>query len=141
MMFWDASAVVPLLVRQACTTAVLRLQRSDPDMIVWWGTEIECVSALARLVREGYLDDKIFREAEMRLNRLADDWHVILPADPLRSTARRLLRIHALRAADALQLSAALRACEALPRRFTFVCLDERLGQAAVREGFELRPR
>lgn len=51
-------------------------------------------------------------------------------------TARRLLRVHALRAADALQLAAAIAASEADPASLDLVMLDEQLAEAARREGF-----
>jgi hypothetical protein len=60
------------------------------------------------------------------------------PTDEIRETARRLLRVHALRAADALQLAAAFVAAERRPPTMTFVTLDERLRTAAAREGFVL---
>jgi hypothetical protein len=46
------------------------------------------------------------------------------------------LRVHDLRVADALQLAAALAAAEARPATLAVVCLDDRLGAAAEREGF-----
>lgn len=48
--------------------------------------------------------------------------------------------MHALRSADALQLAAALVACDERPRGETFVSLDERLRNAAQREGFTVLP-
>ncbi|MCE7960365.1 MAG: PIN domain-containing protein, partial [Acidobacteria bacterium ACB2] len=38
MRFWDASAIVPLLVSQASTERVRRLYREDPAVVVWWAT-------------------------------------------------------------------------------------------------------
>jgi len=46
-----------------------------------------------------------------------------------------LLRIHPLRAADSLQLAAALTVAEQEPSSLSFVCLDQRLAEAAIREG------
>jgi hypothetical protein len=43
-----------------------------------------------------------------------------------------------LRAADALQLAGAVIAAEHEPRSMDFVCLDDRLAEAASREGFRL---
>ena len=61
--------------------------------------------------------------------------------DPLvRHRAERLLALHPLRAGDALQLSAALVACEERPEGELLVCLDARLREAAAREGFHLVP-
>jgi len=54
--------------------------------------------------------------------------------------AKRCLMVHPLRAADALQLGAALVACGDDPHGFEFVCVDERLNEAARREGFTVRP-
>jgi predicted nucleic acid-binding protein len=56
----------------------------------------------------------------------------------LRQTAIRLLRVHGLRGADALQLGAALAVAEDQPASFRVVTLDDRLGQAAEREGFRV---
>lgn len=105
-------------------------------MVVWWATEVECVSAIARLEREGSLTSQSTREALERLDALAQGWHEIQPVASVRRTARRLLRVHALRAADALQLAAAIVASQAHPESLRIVSLDDRLIDAARREGF-----
>jgi uncharacterized protein with PIN domain len=46
MKFWDASAIVPLLVDEPARQRLLTDLEADPTMFVWWGTPIECVSAL-----------------------------------------------------------------------------------------------
>jgi hypothetical protein len=51
-------------------------------------------------------------------------------------SAKRLLRVHDLRTADALQLAAAVFVAEARPPTLEFVSLDDRLLAAARREGF-----
>ncbi|MHC4974262.1 MAG: hypothetical protein ACYTG3_18225 [Planctomycetota bacterium] len=53
---------------------------------------------------------------------------------------KRLLGIHNLRAADALQLGAALAAASDDPTAWELVCLDECLARAARREGFAVVP-
>lgn len=55
--------------------------------------------------------------------------------EQLKDLAKRLLRVHPLRTADALQLAAAL-VYRAEGSPLDFVCLDERLCSAAEREGF-----
>jgi predicted nucleic acid-binding protein len=62
----------------------------------------------------------------------------VQPVTAVRTTAIRLLRVHPLRAADALQLAAAIVAAEDHPATLQLVTLDERLAQAAEREGFEV---
>lgn len=138
MKFWDSSAIVPLLIEEAATSAVMDLYREDPLLIVWWGTELECVSALARLERQQGLSPATLTEALQRLQELKSTWQEIQPIDLVRETAIRLLRVHDLRAADSLQLAGAILASEHRPAFLDFVCLDERLLIAAQREGFTI---
>jgi predicted nucleic acid-binding protein len=142
MRFWDSSALVPLLVTSQATPAVIEAFRADPEVIVWWASLVECTSALARLEREGHLDGSARVAAKGRLERYATGWQEVVPADRVRDTANRLLLVHPIRAADALQLAAAIVASEDDPRSLTIVTLDERLARAAEREGFPvLEPR
>lgn len=135
MKFWDASAVVPLLVEQRLTPSVRARYREDPALLVWWATAVECESAVARLERGGLLAADAAAKARTRLAQLARRWSEVEPGDALRERARRLLRSHDLRAADALQLAAAATAAEGVPSSLAFVCLDEKLAAAARREG------
>jgi predicted nucleic acid-binding protein len=100
-------------------------------MLVWWGSEVECVSALAQLERADVLDAKAVSIASERLKQLADGWHEVEPSDILRESAVRFLRVHPLRVADALQLAAAFMAAERRPASLQVVTLDERLADAA----------
>ena len=136
MRFWDSSALVPLLVDESSSAAVLGLYESDPEVIAWWATEIECVSALARLERDGSLAQASMGEGIRRLDGLTRAWREIQPVAPVRTAAIRLLRVHPLRTADALQLGAAIVAAEGHASTLEFVTLDDRLAQAADREGF-----
>ena len=136
MRFWDSSAIVPLIVAEASTEAVQAIAGDDPVMCVWWGTEVECVSAVARVEREDSLAAPATTEALRRLDVLAESWNEVQPVAAVRGTARRLLRVHPLRAADALQLAAAVTAAEGVPTSLDVVTLDERLAAAARREGF-----
>jgi hypothetical protein len=136
--FWDASAIVPLLVKEARTSFLQALARRDSDMLAWWGSQVECASALARLEREALLDGKGAALAFDRLKQLADGWHEIEPSEIIRENAVRFLRVHPLRAADALQLAAAFLAAERRPSSLEVVTLDERLADAARKEGFQL---
>ena len=61
---------------------------------------------------------------------------VVLPGEELAATALRLLASHPLRAADALQLAAALVWARGRPSGHELVSLDERLRTAATLEGF-----
>lgn len=139
MRFWDSSAIVPLLVGEATSEAMRGIAEEDPVMLVWWATEVECVSAIARLERDGDLASEATRGALERLDGLAEGWNEVQPLEAARRTARRLLRVHSLRAADALQLAAALIAAEGHAASLEIVTLDDRLIEAARREGLVVR--
>jgi hypothetical protein len=135
MRFWEASAVVPLLIDES-TSADRRSQLEvDSEVVIWWGTYVECESALCRLEREGGEQSDRVWQARDRLNAFAGAWFEVAPADQVRRRAVSLLRVHPLRAADALQLAAGLYAAEKHPALAGFVCNDERLRTAARREG------
>jgi uncharacterized protein len=134
--FWDASAIVPLLIAEASTRRLQALAARDPDILVWWGSKVECASALARLERDAALDPPAVVLAFDRLKQLAAGWHEVDPSDIVRETAARFLRVHPLRAADALQLAAAFIAAEQRPGSLEMLTLDHRLASAAQKEGF-----
>jgi hypothetical protein len=138
MRFWDASAVVPLLVAERSTKAMQAQAEQDPDIFVWWGSEVECASALCRLERMGGLNASALALALSRLKQLASAWHEVEPSDLVRDHALRFLRVHPLRAADAMQLAAAFVVAEMRPSTLAFLTLDERLAEAASKEGFAL---
>jgi len=136
--FWDASAIVPLLVKEATTSFLQTLAKRDSDMLAWWGSQVECASAVARLERDALLDRKGAVFAFDRLKQLVDGWHEIEPNEIVRENALRFLRVHPLRAADALQLAAAFLAAERRPSSLEVVTLDECLADAARKEGFDV---
>ncbi len=138
-MFWDSSALVPVLLSEARSAEVIALLRADRAPAIWWGSPVECQSALHRRRREENLAASALAEALVRLERLVEDMDVVAPTVRLREAAGRALAAHALRAADALQLAAALVWSDEGSGE-AFVCLDDRLRGAAAREGFEVLP-
>jgi predicted nucleic acid-binding protein len=140
MRFWDASAIVPLLVDEPGSPDLRARFEQDAHQVVWWATAIECVSAVIRRERQGSLDRPAAQLALDHLDLLADRWHEVQPTETLRALAIRLLRTHALRAADAQQLAAALMAAEGDPSGLELLCRDARLADAASREGLRVLP-
>jgi len=136
MRYWDSSAILPLVVGESRSADLLALIDIDPAIATWWGTRVECISALARLEREQSLALPSMRAAIARLEALSREWIEVPAIDDVRTQASRLLRTHALRAADALQLAAAIVASDFEPSALVFVSLDVRLSAAAEREGF-----
>jgi predicted nucleic acid-binding protein len=138
--FWDSSALVPLVVRQTLSADADRWLTEDGDVVTWTLTPIEIVSALRRLVRDGGLAERAARQAEDVAAMLLESTHVVADVERVKGIAVRLLRVHALRAADALQLAAALVWADGAPAGLILHTFDRRLAAAAEREGFEVRP-
>jgi len=136
--FWDASAVVPLVVVEEETRHCRRLLTEDSEMVVWVLTVVEVISALARRRREGSLKLPDFRKAKEQLVLLERAWSEVISVEKVRERARRLLESHPLRAADVLQLAAAIIASEENPQDAPLVTLDHRLALAAEKEGFKV---
>jgi uncharacterized protein len=134
--FWDSSALVPLLFTQTTTPQAEQCLREDRDIVVWALTPVELTSALFRLLREGALDLAAALAAERRADELLSRCAVVRDLDRARVLARRLLRVHPLRAADAMQLAAALVWADGDLSQRGFHTLDRRLALAASAEGF-----
>lgn len=137
MRFWDSSAIVAIVVEESRSAACRALLRSDPGQVVWCLTRTEVLSALWRRHRRGDLAADQIRRAQQRLACLAVRWAEVDAVMLVREQAERMLRVHPLHTADALQLGAALVAFDGRPRGRAFVSLDDVLTAAADREGFD----
>lgn len=136
--FWDASALVPLCIAQGISHNV-QILYTRYELVVWWTTPVEIASALARLVRMREIGSEDWAKARHVAAVLADDWSAIQPSNALRANAAKLVDRHDLRAADALQLAAALEWCEGAPHGEVFLTADQKLREAAVLSGFDGR--
>jgi predicted nucleic acid-binding protein len=139
-MFWDSSALVPLLLPEARSAALTAQLAADKDPTIWWATPLECQSAIHRRHRDAPLPPAALSLASERLRALVELVDTVSPTDEVRRRAARLVAVHPLRAADALQLAAALVWCEEQPHGEGFVSLDARLRDAARSEGFDVAP-
>lgn len=135
MKFWDSSAVIPLIIEETASIELRACHGRDREMLVWWGTLLECHSAIARRERAGMLPAAVRSQASRALRELSDYWIEVEPVASIREAAVRLVRIHDLRAADALQLAAAVLVRPEGSGAMEFVCLDRRLAAAASKEG------
>jgi predicted nucleic acid-binding protein len=138
--FWDSSAIIPLVIEERTSSDAEAWLREDDDVVVWALTSIEVVSALERRVREGTLGERDALAAEDLAFDLLEGAHEVRAVDAARAVAIRLLRTHALRSADAMQLAAALLWVDGTAAGALLHTLDRRLGMAALREGFRVMP-
>ena len=115
----------------------------DCQIVICRLAEAEVSSALARRRKAGSLNPAEYASAIDTLRRDLQIMRIVELPPALFSAVHSLLDRHALRAADALQLSAALtlrdRAQE-ITEDIEFVCHDERLRSAARAEGLRVLP-
>jgi len=136
MRYWDSSALVPLIIEEIRTKKCEELLQSDPQIVTWWLSKVECTSAFCRLQRDDIIDENQLRLALTDLTTLWRGIAEILPVEMFRTTATRLLRVHPLKAADSMQLAAAILAAGEERNGLEFISFDERLLIAADKEGF-----
>jgi uncharacterized protein len=136
----DTSAVVALIVGEPETARAKDIADEDPAIAAWWATRTECMSAVARLRRERKIEPEDETRTKRLVLQLAAEWTEIAPGKRLRDRAERLLSVHPRRAADAFQLAAALLWARGKTTGRKFVSFDDRLRQAAGREGFGVLP-
>ena len=136
--FWDTSALVPLLVAERQTARAERWLREDVGVVVWTLTRVELLSALSRRQRQEPGAVRRLQAARRELLAAWERWSEVTAVDLVRRHAERLVERHPLRAADALQIGAALAAAEDDPAGLDFVTLDRQQALAAEREGFRV---
>jgi uncharacterized protein len=121
MSFWDSSALVPLCTNEPRSISAGKLWKQFPQRFVWWETSVEICSALARLEREKIITPQKRLSAEKRLKVLEKVWTEIQPAARIKELARTFPAQHKMKAADSLQLAAALVWCNEQPKGRAFI--------------------
>ena len=140
MKFWDSSAIIPLCLEEPNTRKLIDILSTDRNLVVWWGSSIECYSALIRLKKEKAISESEWQDAQNILKNLEDSWIEIQPISRVKEFAERILRLHSLKAADSFQLAAALLWAQNNPSEYDFVTFDNKLKIAAMKEGFKIFP-
>jgi predicted nucleic acid-binding protein len=136
--FWDSSALAPLVMEEPRSHACRRLLKDRSGVAVWAFTRTEMTSAVWQRARMSALPSATVMKALNRIEALSRGWSEIIDLEQVRDRAERLLGSHDLRAADALQLAAALVLTRDRPRGHDFVTADGALGRAAAAEGFNV---
>lgn len=136
MNFWDASGIVSLVVNEPQQAFARSILESDGGVAVWWGTSVEYASAVARRIRDGSVIVDRLDELVNFIDDLSTRWFEVQPDSKIKESAKMLVHRYPLRAADSLQLAAALSFVERYSRNTGFVCFDARLNWAATQEGF-----
>jgi uncharacterized protein len=133
--FWDSSSLVPVCIVQRPTAAIRNLA-TKYRFVVWWCTPVEIRGAFERLVRTGEMTSAEHARAQRSLDLMRLSWREMEPTEKLRAQAESLLKVFPLKAADSLQLAAALAWCGDNPQGRSFISGDKQLLAAASQLGF-----
>ncbi len=138
MNYWDSSALVTLFVEQSQSEKYLKKIKQDAEVLTAWHAVPECVSAFCRLQRENFITEAQLNTLIRHLEEAAENWYIITPGKRLEKLTLRSLRVHPLRAMDAIHLAAACLARNEESPAMGFFTEDARLRTAASKEGFEM---
>lgn len=139
MLYWDTSALFAFLITEKHSAPLRARVAAQGDSTAYTSiiTPLEFESALQRRLLERTLN---LREAD-QARLFGIDFRkkaFLLPLDQnALDTALHLQKIYGLRPGDAIQLASA-RLGTGNPSRVSFLCLDEKLTEAAKREGFQV---
>jgi predicted nucleic acid-binding protein len=136
--FWDSSALVSLVVEEPRSDACRRLLRDGAGIAVWTLTRTEMVSAVWQRARMGKVPSSALAKALAKIEAMSRGWTEVSDVEGVRDRAERALGQHELRAADALQLGAALLLTNDRPKGRDFVTADGALARAAMVDGFRV---
>ena len=138
MNFWDASALIPLIVLEPQTEQCRNWYQEDPLVVCWAMTKLEILSALSRRARQGILSNEELIKSQHFLHKLSQHFHEVKDLYRVRFRAERLILIHPIKSADSQQLAAALVSTEEMPQGHRFLTFDIKLKEAARKEGFSI---
>lgn len=140
MRFWDSSAIVPLLIREATSGDLRALLATDVHIAASFITSLEVGSALWRRDHNNELSSDEHAAADDAFEKLNQSWSEVADIFDAREVALEVITRHALRSGDAIQLASALIACGYDAASLPFVTLDNTLASAARAEGFIVLP-
>jgi len=115
------------------------MKADGSGMLVCWVTKVECVSAFARRAGRALCLHPMAGMLERLDSRRTSGTSCSRRSAPAAAPGE-MLRVHPLRAGDALQLAAALLGSEGDPKSLELMTLDEQLSEAANKEGFVTLP-
>jgi predicted nucleic acid-binding protein len=139
MQYWDASALIPLVVRQPpFSEQCRRIFQGRAPRSTAFVSRVECRSAIERLAREGALDPTSRRRCVARVDRLFAGFDLVAFSADVEREALALLSRHPLRSMDALQLACALTLGPGGVDTVQLVCCDHRLAAAGAAERLTL---
>ena len=90
MRYWDSSALIALHLEQQATAQVRDIYAKDPDVLTWTLSDVEVRSGIARLGRDGAIDQAGVQTAIARIESFWEMVHEIYLVEAVKPRAKRL---------------------------------------------------
>src|SRR5437870_4971740 len=134
--FLDSSALLKRYRQETGSQWMLQLTQTSDRIVISRLAQLEVTAAIVRRARQAGNTPQQVAAALASLNReIAEMFEVIELAGPVIPQATALTKTHALRAADAIQLSCAMLARPEPSADYYRVSADDELNTAAAAEG------
>lgn len=127
-------------MREPASERIEPLLQRDPEVAFWWGAPLECGEALLAAHRKERISAGDLQKARSVIDHLRARAFEVQPTEEVRARTLRILSVHVLKAAAALELAAALIWCRERTHGVAFVSLHPPLRLAAALEGFRVLP-
>lgn len=139
MLYWDSSALVAAFIDEQETEKIRSFSVKAGSLRSYTAiiTPLEVESAIQRKFLEQSITMKQADQARLYMTELRRETYLVIGDQTVLDTALHLQKIYGLRVADAFQLASARVGTED-PSKVNFLCLDNKLNQAAKREGFHV---
>jgi predicted nucleic acid-binding protein len=140
ILYLDTSALVKRYFREPYTDQVIAKWQEATEVVTSSVAYAETLAALYRKKRESALKGNLVKKIE---EALRTDWNSFIRIqvnDELNGYIDRAVKGHPLRGFDAIHLASAMIMNEKFPDNFLFLCFDQILIQAAIKEGIETFP-
>jgi uncharacterized protein len=140
ILYLDTSALVKRYVKETFSDLVITLWNGAEEIVTSSVAYAETMASFFKKKRECGSGDGVIKEA---LDSFQKEWLGFIRVevnDGLNGHIRKVVEKHPLRGFDAIHLASALLIQERLPGEFTFACFDNRLLEAAEKEGLMVFP-
>ena len=140
ILYLDTSALVKRYFREPYSDQVIARWQDATEIVTSSVAYAETLAAIHRKKRESALKDDLVKEIA---DALRTDWNSFIRIqvnDELNEYIDRAIKAHPLRGFDAIHLASAIIMNERFPDNVLFLCFDQTLLQAAIKEGIKTFP-
>lgn len=105
MIYWDTSAIIPLIIDESTSIKCNEVLANYPDHVTSFLTEVECHSAINRRIREGSISTNMFPNIISALDKILGSMTIVNMSPVITEESKRFLSSYNIRAFVSIQYS------------------------------------